>query len=170
MTGLKQILYFRHYKHIPRLQTYLDKNRSNNVTRRLTLEKWQQTSSANIFCIGGCRPAQTGSPLSLRRFKIMKNKVMAAVLGGAFAIVMAGDAFAWSRKSSVSGANGSASVDANAGCSGGTCSRNIQRTGPNGNSSSRSGSASCSGNSCSTSSSTTTRSGNSVSRSGGVTW
>lgn len=70
----------------------------------------------------------------------MMKTIAAAVLGGAFALTAVAEANAWSRDRSVSGTNGTASMHASGGCSGGVCSRDVTRTGPNGNTVTRQGS------------------------------
>jgi len=85
-----------------------------------------------------------------------------------FALALAADASAFSRSGTTSGPRGVSSVNSSAGCSGGTCSRNVARTGPAGNSYNRSGSASCSGGTCSGSATSTGPRGNSWNRQGSV--
>ncbi|GEO87087.1 MULTISPECIES: hypothetical protein [Alphaproteobacteria] len=101
----------------------------------------------------------------------MMKHITAAVLAGTFALTAAAEANAWSRDRSVSGANGTASMHSSGGCSGGSCSRNVTRTGSNGNSYSRSRTLTCQGGgSCSGSATTTGPNGNTVTRQGSVNW
>lgn len=101
----------------------------------------------------------------------MMKAISAAVLAGTFVLVAATEANAWSRERSVSGSNGTASMQASGGCSGGTCSRNVSHTGPNGKSYSRSRTLTCQqGGSCSGSAVTTGSNGNTVTRQGSVSW
>ena len=106
-----------------------------------------------------------------REDKIMMKTITAAVLAGTFALTAAADANAWSRDRSVSGANGTASMHASGGCSGGSCSRDVTRSGPDGQTYSRSRTVTCQeGGSCSGSAATTGPNGNTVIRQGSVNW
>ncbi|MBB4505277.1 MULTISPECIES: hypothetical protein [Rhizobium] len=98
--------------------------------------------------------------------------ITAAVLAGTFALTVAADANARSRDRSVSGTNGTASMHASGGCSGGSCSRNVTRTGPYGKTYSRSRTATCdqTSGSCSGSATTTGPNGSTVTRQGSVNW
>ncbi|MGO6718168.1 hypothetical protein [Rhizobium ruizarguesonis] len=102
----------------------------------------------------------------------MMKYITAAVLAGTFALTAAAEANAWSRNRSVSGANGTASMQSSGGCSGGTCSRDVSRSGSNGNTYSRSRTATCdqASGSCSGSATTTGPNGNTVTRQGSVNW
>lgn len=102
----------------------------------------------------------------------MINHIAAAAVAGTFALTAAAEANAWSRDRSVSGANGTASMHSSGGCSGGSCSRDVTRTGPNGKTYSRSRTATCdqAGGSCSGSATTTGPNGNTVTRQGSVNW
>jgi hypothetical protein len=96
----------------------------------------------------------------------MTKTLTAGLLAGTFALLSVGQANAWTRDGSISGPRGTASVHANGGCTGGSCSRSINRTGPDGYSMSRSGSVSCDGGYCNGSRTTTGPRGNTVTRSG----
>ncbi|UIK08838.1 hypothetical protein [Neorhizobium galegae] len=96
----------------------------------------------------------------------MTKTLTAGLLAGTFALLSVGQANAWTRDGSTSSPRGTASVHASGGCAGGSCSRSINRTGPNGYSMSRNGSASCDGGYCTGSRTTTGPSGNTVTRSG----
>lgn len=101
----------------------------------------------------------------------MMKTITAAVLAGTFTLAAAAEANAWSRDRSVSGVNGTASMHSSGGCSGGSCSRNVTRTGPKSNTYSRSGTLTCQeGGSCSGSATTTGPNGNTVTRQGSVSW
>lgn len=77
---------------------------------------------------------------------------------------------AFQRSGSVSGTHGTASVNSNASCSSGTCSRSVKRTGPNGYTQSHQGTVSCSGGTCNSQSSTTRRNGQTTSHTGSFTY
>ncbi|MEM9761244.1 MAG: hypothetical protein AAF968_01820 [Pseudomonadota bacterium] len=80
----------------------------------------------------------------------------------------AAEASAWERKGSFTGWRGTSTVDASGNCSGGSCSRGITKTGPNGYSFSRQGSGSCADGGCSGSRTTTNRRGQSFTREGSI--
>ncbi|MEO1274360.1 MAG: hypothetical protein AAFU72_07300 [Pseudomonadota bacterium] len=80
----------------------------------------------------------------------------------------AADASAWERKGSITGWRGTSTVEGSGSCSGGSCSRAVTKTGPNGYSVSRQGNGSCSGGTCSGSRTTTNRLGNSITRQGSI--
>ncbi|SKA37360.1 hypothetical protein [Consotaella salsifontis] len=82
----------------------------------------------------------------------------------------AGSAYAGERHGTVSTSRGTASVDVSGGCANGSCSRSVNRTGPQGRSMSRQGSVSCDSNaqSCSGSRTTTGPNGTTVTRRGTV--
>jgi len=87
------------------------------------------------------------------------------------AVLIAGvsaDASAWERKGSIAGARGTATVEGSGSCSGLSCSRNVTKTGPNGNSATRQGSGSCADGSCSGSRTTTGPAGKSLTRQGSI--
>lgn len=92
------------------------------------------------------------------------------ISAGAFAALLAlaagSPAQAFSRQGSVSGPRGTATLHAEGGCSAGTCTRSITRTGPDGATLSRSGTASCADGHCTGSRTTTGPRGHSVTRSG----
>lgn len=99
----------------------------------------------------------------------MKKLAASALLGVAISAMTVADAYAWTRDAHVYGWRGSSSVHASGSCSNGSCSRDITRTGPYGNSVSRQGSASCSNGSCSGTRTTTGPNGGTVTRDGTVT-
>ncbi len=89
---------------------------------------------------------------------------------GAATLTFAGiaEASAWTRSGSATGWRGTRNVSAYGSCAGGSCSRSITRTGPNGYSMSRQGSVSCAGGVCSGTRTTTGPGGNSVTRQGTI--
>lgn len=99
---------------------------------------------------------------------MMKKLLTMSALAGVLSVAVIADANAWTRSRSVSGWRGTASVNASGSCANGTCSRQITRTGPYGNSVSRQGSASCSGGTCTGSRTTTGPNGYSVTREGTI--
>lgn len=99
---------------------------------------------------------------------MMKKLLTMSVLAGVLSVAVVADANAWTRSRSVSGWRGTASVNASGSCANGTCSRQITRTGPYGNSVSRQGAVSCGGGVCTGSRTTTGPNGNSVTREGTV--
>lgn len=98
----------------------------------------------------------------------MTKLLTLAALAAALSIGTAVDANAWTRNGWVHGWRGTASVHASGGCANGTCSRQITRTGPDGNSFNRQGSVSCGGGSCTGTRPTTGPRGNTVTRQGTV--
>ena len=100
----------------------------------------------------------------------MKQFSMVSI--AAVALIFAGvaDANAFQRSGTTSGARGTSSYSANAGCSGGTCSRTMTRTGPQGGTMTNSGSVTKTGpGQYSYSGSTTGPNGQTRTRSGSVT-
>ncbi|TCU79012.1 hypothetical protein EDE08_101795 [Bradyrhizobium sp. R2.2-H] len=95
---------------------------------------------------------------------MMKKLLTMSALAGVLSVAVVADANAWTRSRSVSGWRGTASVNASGSCANGTCSRQITRTGPHGNSVSRQGTVTCSGGVCTGSRTTTGPNGNSVTR------
>jgi hypothetical protein len=98
----------------------------------------------------------------------MTKLIALSTLAAALSVGAAADANAWTRSGTVTGPRGTSTVQGSGSCSGGTCSRSVTRTGPNGNSVTRQGSASCAGGVCTGSSTTTGPNGNTVYRQGTV--
>lgn len=96
--------------------------------------------------------------------KLMTMSALAAVLS----MAAVADANAWSRNGTITSWRGTATVSGSGACEDGTCSRQITRTGPYGNSMSREGSVTCAGGTCSGSRTTTGPRGNTVIREGTV--
>lgn len=96
---------------------------------------------------------------------LIKTTAVAALI----AVSTASAANAWQRNGTVTGWRGTASVNASGSCYGGTCSRNVTRTGPYGYSMNRQGSVSCAGGTCSGSRTTTGPYGGTITRQGTVT-
>lgn len=96
----------------------------------------------------------------------MFKTISAGLITTCVALSAAGEANAWSRYGTVSGPHGTAKVQAQGSCAGGSCTRAITRTGPYGETVSRSGSVACSGGYCTGSRTTTGPRGNTVNRSG----
>lgn len=97
--------------------------------------------------------------------KTIAATLLLALVIPAFA---AGDAFALSRNGSTTGPRGTSTVSATANCANGSCNRNVNRTGPTGNTYSRTGTASCSGGHCTTNAVTTLPNGQTVTHQGSV--
>jgi uncharacterized low-complexity protein len=99
----------------------------------------------------------------------MKKLLTMSALAAVLSIAVVADANAWTRSRSVTGWRGTASLSASGSCANGTCSRQITRTGPYGNSMSRQGSVTCGGGTCTGSRTTTGPNGYTVTRQGSVT-
>jgi hypothetical protein len=93
-----------------------------------------------------------------------------SVLATALSLAAAADANAWTRKGTWTGPHGTSSVYATGSCANGSCTRQITRTGPNGNSVVRNGSLTCGGGTCNGTSTATGPRGKSVTRSGTWIW
>ncbi len=102
--------------------------------------------------------------MTLSVSRLAATSAFAAIL----ALATVADASAYTRSGSVSGPRGVSTVNGSGSCSGGSCSRSVVRTGPAGNSYTRSGSASCSGGTCSGSATSTGPRGYSRTRQGSV--
>lgn len=63
------------------------------------------------------------------------------VIGG-LSVAAAADANAWTRSATANGPRGTSSVTATGGCANGSCTRNVTRTGPAGNTYTRTGTVS----------------------------
>ena len=98
----------------------------------------------------------------------MKNLMTVSALAAALSFAAAMDANAWTRSGSATGWRGTATVSGSGSCANGTCSRNVTRTGPYGNSMSRQGAASCANGTCTGSRTTTGPRGNTIYRQGSV--
>jgi len=61
---------------------------------------------------------------------------------GALSVAAAADASAWTRSATGTGPRGTSTVTATGGCANGSCSRNVTRTGPAGNTYTRTGTVS----------------------------
>lgn len=72
----------------------------------------------------------------------MKKFFLTSAVIGALSVAAVADANAWTRSATGSGPRGSSSVSVNGSCANGTCTRNAVRTGPAGNTYSRSGTVS----------------------------
>ncbi|WP_245431097.1 hypothetical protein [Rhodoplanes roseus] len=94
----------------------------------------------------------------------MSKLIATAALAVVLIAGAAADAEAWTRSGTWSGPRGTASVHAAESCAGGTCSRQITRTGPYGGSVTRQGSASCSSGTCTGTRTTTGPYGGTVTR------
>jgi uncharacterized low-complexity protein len=69
----------------------------------------------------------------------MKNLLLTTAMIGAFSIAAAADASAWTRSATSTGPRGTSTVQATGSCANGSCSRNVTRTGPAGNTYTRTG-------------------------------
>lgn len=87
-----------------------------------------------------------------------------ALATGFLTATMIAQANAWTRETHHYGWRGHSSTTASGSCNNGSCSRQVQRTGPYGNTVSRSGSASCGGGRCDATRTTTGPRGGSVTR------
>lgn len=94
----------------------------------------------------------------------MKKLASLILLAGTLSIASIADANAWTRDVHTYGWRGTSSLHASGSCGGHSCSRQITRTGPYGNSVSRQGSVSCGGGSCSGSRTTRGPQGGTVTR------
>lgn len=69
----------------------------------------------------------------------MTKLFLTSLVVGALSVAAAVDANAWTRSATGSGPRGTSSVTASGGCANGSCSRNVTRTGPAGNTYTRTG-------------------------------
>jgi uncharacterized low-complexity protein len=69
----------------------------------------------------------------------MKNLFLASALIGALSVAAAADANAWTRTVSATGPRGTSSAQITGSCANGSCTRSATRTGPAGNTYSRTG-------------------------------
>lgn len=72
----------------------------------------------------------------------MTKFLLTSAVIGALSIAAAADANAWTRSATGSGPRGTSSVTASGSCANGSCTRNVTRTGPAGNTYSRTGTVS----------------------------
>ncbi len=72
----------------------------------------------------------------------MKNLFLTSAIIGALSIAAVAEASAWTRSASGTGPRGTSSVSVTGGCANGSCTRNATRTGPAGNTYSRTGTVS----------------------------
>ena len=98
----------------------------------------------------------------------MRKNLTIALMSSMLAIAVASEANAWTRSGTVTGPRGTSSVQASGSCANGSCSRQITRTNPYGQTSTRSGSAVCANGVCSGSSTTTGPYGGTVTRQGTI--
>jgi uncharacterized low-complexity protein len=69
----------------------------------------------------------------------MKKFFLSTLVIGALSVAAAADANAWTRSATANGPRGTSTVTATGGCANGSCSRNVTRTGPAGNTYTRTG-------------------------------
>jgi hypothetical protein len=69
----------------------------------------------------------------------MKTFFLTSAVVAALSVAAVADASAWTRSATGSGPRGTSSVTATGGCANGSCSRNVTRTGPAGNTYTRTG-------------------------------
>lgn len=100
----------------------------------------------------------------------MKKLVTMALLAAAICGSTIVDANAWTRNTHVYGWRGQSSVHASGSCGNGSCSRQVTRTAPYGNTAFRQGSVSCGNGSCSGTRTTTGPNGGSVTRNRTASW
>jgi uncharacterized low-complexity protein len=72
----------------------------------------------------------------------MKKFFLTTAMIGALSIAAAADASAWTRSGTSTGPRGTSSVQASGSCANGSCARNVTRTGPAGNTYTRTGTVS----------------------------
>jgi hypothetical protein len=70
----------------------------------------------------------------------MKKLILTTAMIGALSVAAVADANAWTRSGTVTGPRGTSTIQGSGGCANGTCSRSVTRTGPYGNSVTRTGS------------------------------
>jgi uncharacterized low-complexity protein len=69
----------------------------------------------------------------------MTKFFLTALVIGALSVAATADANAWTRSATANGPRGTSTVTATGGCANGSCSRNVTRTGPAGNTYTRTG-------------------------------
>ena len=72
----------------------------------------------------------------------MKKLLLTSALIGALSAAMAADASAWTRSGTATGPRGTSTVTGTGSCANGSCSRDVTRTGPAGNTYTRTGTVS----------------------------
>ncbi len=72
----------------------------------------------------------------------MKKFFLTSFVIGGLSLAAAADANAWTRSATSSGPRGTSNVTASGGCANGSCTRNVTRSGPAGNTYTRSGTVS----------------------------
>lgn len=72
----------------------------------------------------------------------MTKLFLSTLVIGALSVAAAADANAWTRAATANGPRGTSSVYATGGCANGSCTRNVTRTGPQGNTYTRTGTVS----------------------------
>jgi len=72
----------------------------------------------------------------------MKKLILTTAMIGALSIAAAADASAWTRSATSTGPRGTSTVQATGSCAYGSCTRNVTRTGPAGNTYTRTGTVS----------------------------
>jgi uncharacterized low-complexity protein len=72
----------------------------------------------------------------------MKKLLLTSAMIAALSATMAADANAWTRSATATGPRGTSTVTATGSCANGSCSRNVTRTGPAGNTYTRTGTVS----------------------------
>lgn len=69
----------------------------------------------------------------------MKKFFLTSLAIGALSVAAAADANAWTRSATFSGPRGTSSISATGSCANGSCTRSVTRTGPAGNTYTRTG-------------------------------
>ncbi|MDN5000531.1 hypothetical protein ACFQZO_06515 [Bradyrhizobium sp. GCM10027634] len=69
----------------------------------------------------------------------MNKLFFTSLVIGALSVAAAADARAWTRSATVNGPRGTSSINATGSCGNGSCTRSITRTGPAGNTYTRTG-------------------------------
>lgn len=72
----------------------------------------------------------------------MNKLFLTSLVIGALSVAAAADANAWTRSATSNGPRGTSSVTATGSCANGSCTRNVNRTGPAGNTYTRTGTVS----------------------------
>lgn len=98
----------------------------------------------------------------------MKKIIAFSVLSAALTMGALADANAWERKGSVTGPRGTSTVESSGNCTGASCSRQVTRTNPFGQSATREGEGSCENGTCSGARTTTGPRGQKVTREGSI--
>ena len=72
----------------------------------------------------------------------MNKFFLTSLVIGGLTVAAAADANAWTRSATANGPRGTSSVNVTGGCANGSCTRNVTRTGPAGNTYTRTGTVS----------------------------